>query len=133
MEVADRARVIAGDRRSRRFLEEEYVQQRTAVPHRKRQIDLAGRARQLRREPLALLGHLVDSRLRQLTERHGAGSAGDRIAVESTRVKNRSAIARIERRHDFLAAADGADREAAADDLAEHRQVGTNLENLLPA
>ena len=48
-------------------------------------------------------------------------------------MKNRSAITRVERRHYVFAPADRADRESAADDLSEHRQVGLDLENLLPA
>src|SRR5215212_6420985 len=66
-------------------------------------------------------------------ERHAAGSHGHEVAVEGAGVVEVVGEAGIEDAHDLLAPAEGADREAAADDLAHSSQVGADAEDLLEA
>jgi hypothetical protein len=47
--------------------------------------------------------------------------------------QRRLAGPRIEHRHEFLVAGDGADRKAAADDLSEHGHVGIDIPQPLRA
>ena len=59
-----------------------------------------------------------------MPQRHGAGHGGGQMAVECPRVRDVSGRnGRDGELEQVGPAADGADREAAADDLAEQRQV----------
>src|SRR6266566_238674 len=46
-------------------------------------------------------------------------------------MKDRAPVARIEAGHHFLGAAECADRKTTADNFAEHREIGFDVENLL--
>ena len=61
----------------------------------------------------------------ELVERGEPGRRGQRVAGQRAGVEHRAE--RRQRLHDVAPAADGADRQAAADDLAERREVGRDV------
>src|SRR5208282_4830145 len=107
-------------RRRRRHVREEDVHQRAEVAHRKWKLSLLRGAFEFVGEALRLFVHLVDSFLSQFAHRSDTGRAGEYVAVEGAGVKQRSALARIERSHNLGFAAECADWHAPADYLAHH-------------
>ena len=92
---------------------------------------LDGRA-QARLEARALaLELVVDARLRERVDEREAGDHRDRVARERARLVD--GADRRELLHDLALAAEGADGEAAADDLAERGEVGRDAVALLRA
>ena len=67
----------------------------------------------------------------QLAQRRQPGGRGDRAAVERAAVADRARPPRVELGHDVRATPERRQRVAAADDLAERRQVGTHPEPAL--
>ena len=72
---------------------------------------------------------VVDRGVPQPTQDGKAGSGRERVARQRARLVDGSA--RSELLHDLGAPAEGGERQAAADDLAEHRQVRQHAEALL--
>ncbi len=83
------------------------------------------------------LTHRIEARKGRIVEqlhRSDARTHRHRIGGERTAMRQgRLARARIEHRHDILAAADRADRKAAADDFAERGQVRIDVPDALRA
>ena len=68
---------------------------------------------------------------RSIAQRGDAGGRGQRIAAERAGLKHLAGRQHVV--HDVGPAAVGADRQAAADDLAQRRQIGLDAEQLLRA
>ena len=91
---------------------------------------LGGRRAQAGFQPRAeLLEALVRRVVAQRAERARAGGRGQRIAAERAGLKHLAGRQHVV--HDLGAAAVGPDGQAAADDLAERRQVGLDAQPLL--
>ena len=71
----------------------------------------------------------VDLLLVEVLQRDESGGGRDRVAVERPRVEQ-AGPGRVAQRQQLRPAADGADREAAADDLPHRRQVRPHAEHL---
>src|SRR5262249_23904759 len=76
-----------------------------------------------RRPPAELVRPAV-GRVVEEGQRRETGGDGDRVAVERAGVRDAARPAGDDDLHHLGAAADGTDREAAADDLGERRHVG---------
>src|SRR5439155_11314182 len=71
---------------------------------------------------------------RQRVQRRDTGGHRHRVRVEGAAVADPGAtLARVVEVHDVASAAEGADGQAAADDLAEGREIGPDAEPLLGA
>ncbi len=90
-----------------------------------------GGVRQPGLEPSRMPARAPRSARRQLSQRRDSGGHRQRVARQGARLVDRAE--RRDQFHEVGASAVCPDRHAAADDLAEHRQVGPNAESRLRA
>ena len=90
-------------------------------------IELASRVA----EALAEVGQALVAVRRQLAQRREAGRRRDGVAVERPAVAHRARPPGVEAVHDLGPAAERRERVAAADDLAERREVRRDAEQAL--